>query len=172
MVIHGAVRGSVINFIVLFGKSADFDRVAPFFLTFSAAAVLTRLGIGDFSDRYGRMKVILPSALLIGGNLFWIAGMESYTSFIISGFLAGLGQGLIFPALSAYLIDFLGHEHKAFALGLYMSLFDAGMGLGSPLFGWISDTAGYRTMYLFSGALLILYTFIFALKSPAVSVKK
>lgn len=172
MVIHGAARGSVINFIVLFGKSAGFDRVAPFFLTFSAAAVLTRLGIGDVSDRYGRMRVILPSALLIGGNLFWIAGMQSYTSFVVCGFVAGLGQGLIFPALSAYLIDFLGHEHKAFALGLYMSLFDAGMGLGSPLFGWISDTAGYRTMYVVAGMLLIVYTVIFAFKSPAVSTKK
>jgi MFS family permease len=165
-VIHGAARGSVINFIALFGKSAGFDRVAPFFIAFSAAAVLTRLGIGDVSDRYGRKKVILPSAIIISGNLFWIAGMESYTSFIICGFLAGLGQGLIFPALSAYLIDFLGHEHKSFALALYMSLFDAGMGLGSPVFGWISDIAGYRPMYVVAGILLLGYSVLFTFKSP------
>jgi len=165
-VIHGAVRGSVINFIALFGKSAGFDRVAPFFIAFSAAAVLTRLGIGDVSDRYGRKKVILPSAIIISANLFWLAGMESYTSFIICGFLAGLGQGLIFPALSAYLIDFLGHQHKSFSLALYMSLFDTGLGLGSPMFGWISDMSGYRSMYMVAGMMLLGFTLLFTFKSP------
>jgi len=165
-VIHGAVRGSVANFIVLFGSSVGFERVAPFFIAFSAAAVLTRLGIGDVSDRYGRKKVILPSALLISLNLLWIASLENYASFVISGFVAGLGQGLIFPALSTYLIDFLGRANKSFALSLYMSLFDAGMGLGSPLFGWISDLSGYRVMYRVSGLMLLAFSLVFHFKSP------
>ncbi len=165
-VVHGAARGSVINFIALYGSSAGFDRVAPFFLAFSAAAVLTRLGVGDLSDRYGRKRVLLPSALIIGGNLFWLAGTHSYAGFVAAGFLAGLGQGLIFPALSAYLIDLFGHQHKSFSLALYMSLFDTGMGLGSPLFGWISDVAGYRPMYAAAGALLIAYTVLFTFRTP------
>jgi len=169
-VIHGAVRGAVANFIALFGSSAGFDRVAPFFIAFSAAAVLTRLTIGDISDRYGRKKVILPSALLISLNLFWISSLDNYASFIISGFVAGLGQGLIFPALSTYLIDFLGHQNKSLALSLYMSLFDAGMGLGSPLFGWISDLSSYRHMYVVAGLLLFVFTLIFNFKSPRIAI--
>lgn len=166
-VIHGAARGSVANFIVLFGSSAGFERVAPFFIAFSAAAVLTRFVLGDISDRYGRKRVILPSALLISLNLFWIAGLNNYGSFVISGFVAGLGQGLIFPALSTYLIDFLGRENKSLALSLYMSLFDAGMGLGSPVFGRISDLSGYRSMYVSAGLLMLVYTLVFSLKSPS-----
>ncbi len=165
-IVHGAVRGVVINFIALFGTSAGFSRVAPFFVAFSAAAVITRLGIGDISDRYGRKRVILPAALLISLNLFWIAGIDNYVSFIVSGFIAGLGQGLIFPALSTYLIDFLGRGNKGFALALYMSLFDTGMGLGSPLFGWISDMVGYRKMYMAAGLLLFIFTLIFSIKAP------
>lgn len=170
--VHGAVRGSVINFIALFGRSAGFDRVAPFFITFSAAAVLARVGIGDLADRYGRKIVIFPSALIISLNLFWIAGMESYTSFVVCGFIAGLGQGLIFPALSAYLIDFFGRENKSFSLALYTSLFDAGLGLGSPLFGWISDLSGYRVMYFVAGMMLFVFATLFTIKSPSLSVKK
>lgn len=165
-VVHGAVRGTVLNFIALFGADLGFNRVGPFFLAFSTAAVLTRLGIGDISDRYGRKRVIIPSALLISINLLWIAGIHSYWAFALSGFLAGLGQGLIFPALSTYVIDFLGRENKGLALGLYLSLFDVGMGLGSPLFGWISDAAGYRTMYVVAGCLSILLTILFSIKAP------
>jgi len=167
-VVHGAVRGTVLNFIALFGAGMGFSRVGPFFLAFSTAAVITRLGIGDISDRYGRKRVIIPSAFLISLNLLWIAGIHSYWAFVLSGFFAGLGQGLIFPALSTYVIDFLGRENKGLALGLYLSLFDVGMGLGSPLFGWISDVAGYRMMYVVAGCLSVVLTVIFSIKAPVI----
>jgi MFS family permease len=165
---HGAARGTVLNFIALFGASVGFARVGPFFLAFSAAAVLTRLGLGGISDRYGRKRTILPAALLIGINLFWIAGAHSFWGFVLSGFVAGFGQGLIFPALSTYIIDFLGRGNKGLALGLYLSLFDVGMGLGSPLFGWISDRAGYRQMYFAAGCLVIILTALFTFKAPEI----
>jgi MFS family permease len=163
---HGAARGTVINFIALFGASLGFTWLAPFFLAFSGAAVLTRVGIGDISDRYGRKRVILPAALLISLNLFWIAGLHSYWEFVACGFVAGFAQGLIFPALSTYVIDFLGRQNKGLALGLYLSLFDVGMGLGSPLFGWVSDTAGYRPMYVAAGSLILVLAVVFSAKAP------
>lgn len=167
-IIHGAARGTVLNFIALFGASIGFGRIGPFFLAFSTAAIITRLGLGDISDRYGRKRVIFPSALLIGLNLLWIAGLHSYWAFVVSGFVAGLGQGMIFPALSTYVIDFLGRESKGLALGLYLSLFDLGMGLGSPFFGWISDVAGYRQMYIVAGCLILLLTMVFSIKAPPI----
>jgi MFS family permease len=167
-ILHGAARGTILNFIALFGRSIGFGRIGPFFLAFSAAAILTRLGASDLSDRYGRKPVIFPAAFLIGLNLFWIANVESYGIFVLNGFISGLGQGLIFPALSTYFIDFLGHGNKGFALGLYLSLFDVGMGLGSPFFGWISDVAGYRQMYVVAGVLLLISTVIFSVKAPRV----
>jgi MFS family permease len=169
---HGAVRGTVLNFIALFGASIGFDRIGPFFLAFAAAAIVTRLGIGDISDIYGRKRIILPSALLIGINLFWISANHSYGWFIMSGFVAGFGQGLIFPALSTYVIDFLGRGNKGLALGLYLSLFDVGMGLGSPVFGWVSDIWGYRNMYTIAGFLIIALTILFSLKAPTIPIAK
>ena len=166
--IHGAARGTVLNFIALYGASLGFGRVGPFFLAFSVGAIITRLGLGDISDRYGRKRVIFPSAVLIGLNLFWIAALDSYWAFIVSGFIAGLAQGLIFPALSTYLIDFMGRQNKGLALGLYLSLFDVGMGLGSPVFGWISDVSGYRLMYVVAGSLILVSTILFSLKAPVI----
>ena len=130
------------------------------------AAILTRLVAGDLSDRFGRKTVIWPAALLIAFNLFWVSQVRSYPVFLINGFIAGLGQGLIFPALSTYLVDTIGPAHKAFALSLYLTLFDTGAGLGSPLFGGLADAWGYRAMYLAAGVLLVLSTLVFLLKAP------
>ncbi|HDT13893.1 MAG TPA: MFS transporter [Candidatus Aminicenantes bacterium] len=166
-VFHGAVRGAMIFFIAVFGNAAGIARVGPFFLVFSLAAILTRFRFGDLSDRRGRKNVILPAALVIALNLFVIAEVRSFPLLVVTGFVGGLGQGLIFPALSTYIIDFLGRANKGLAISLYLSLFDVGMGLGSPFFGWVSDMAGYRWMYRVAGLFLLASTAVFMLKAPA-----
>ncbi len=166
-IFHGAIRGAMIYFIAVFGRSVGVERVGPFFLVFSLAAILTRFRLGDLSDRFGRKTVILPAALIIALNLFVIAQVRSFPLLIVTGFVGGLGQGLIFPALSTYIIDFLGRGNKGLAISLYSSLFDVGMGLGSPFFGWVSDLAGYRWMYRVAGMFLLVSTAVFMLKAPA-----
>ncbi|MFZ2054277.1 MAG: MFS transporter [Candidatus Aminicenantales bacterium] len=166
-VCHGAVRGAVVYFIALFGRSIPVDRVGPFFFSFSAAAILTRLWIGDISDRYGRKRVLFPATCIISLNCLLISSVQSQAMFMLAGFIGGFGQGLIFPALSAYIIDILGRENKGLALSLYLSLFDIGMGVGAPFFGWISDLAGYRTMYVIAGGIFFVFSVLFAVKAPA-----
>jgi MFS family permease len=166
-VFHGTVRGAVVNFIALFGKSIPLDRVGPFFVAFSTAAILARFLLGDLSDRLGRKKVVFPSVCIISLNLFLISQVQSIWMFVLTGFIGGFGQGLIFPALSTYIIDILGKENKGFAISLYLTFFDVGMGFGSALFGWISDLYGYRWMYLIAGLAFFLAGVVFAWKAPS-----
>lgn len=166
-IVHGAVRGAVVHFIALFGKSIPLDRIGPFFLSFSFAAIFSRLWIGDLSDRYGRKQVIFPAACIISINMFLISQVKSLWLFILTGMIGGFGQGLIFPALSTYIIDILGRENKGLAISLYLAFFDIGMGFGSAFFGWISDLYGYRMMYIFAGVILFLVASIFTLKAPS-----
>ena len=165
-VLHGAVRGAVIHFIALFGKSIPLERVWPFFLCFSGAAILTRLGLGGLSDRYGRKKVLFPAACIISFNLLIISQVKSLWMFSLTGLIGGFGQGLIFPALSTYVIDIMGHENKGLAISLYLAFFDAGMSFGSALFGWISDLSGYRQMYLIAGTIFFMISVLFTWRAP------
>jgi MFS family permease len=164
--VHGAVRGAVVYFIALFGKSIPVARIGPFFLSFSAAAILTRLFLGDISDRHGRKSIIFPSVCIIGFNLFLLSQANFSWMFVLAGFIGGFGQGLIFPALSTYIIDMLGTENKGFAISLYLTFFDVGMAFGPALFGWISDLYGYRRMYIVAGFVILIVGTIFAWKAP------
>jgi MFS family permease len=171
-VFHGAIRGAMIYFVAVFGHSIGIARVGPFFLVFSLAAILTRFRLSDLSDRFGRKTVILPAALIIVVNLFILAQVRGLPLLLVTGFIGGLGQGLIFPALSTYIIDFLGRKNKGLAISLYNSLFDVGMGLGAPFFGWVSDLAGYRWMYRVAGLFLLVSTAVFMAKAPAMERPK
>lgn len=164
--IHGSVRGAVIYFMPLLVKSLNLGRVGPFFIIFSAAAILTRFRLGGLADRHGRKKIVLLSALIIALNLILISQLKSTPVLWLAGFIGGVGQGLIFPALSTYLIDFLGHQNKGQAISLYNSLFDAGMGLGSMFYGWVYEMAGLQPMYLIAGMIFIFVNALFMLKAP------
>jgi MFS family permease len=163
---HGAIRSSVVYFIALFVRSIPLERVGPFFVAFSGAAIATRLFFGDLSDRYGRKQVILPAAGLIALNLVLISRLQSSWMLILAGVLGGLGQGLIFPALSTYIIDTMGPENKGLAISLYLTFFDVGMAGGSVLFGWLSDLFGFRSMYLIAAASIAMVVLLFSWKSP------
>jgi len=165
-VVHGSVRGAMIYFMPLLVKALDLGRVGPFFVIFSAAAILSRFRLGGLADHFGPKKVVLLSAATIGFNLFLVWQIKSLAGLWLTGFIGGFGQGLIFPALSTYLIDFLGHKNKGLAISLYNSLFDVGMGLGSILYGWVSEITGLQTMYLIAGILLLSFTIIFKIKAP------
>jgi len=166
---HGGGRGAIIYFISLFTKSINIEKVSPFFITFSIAAIITRLGLGDLSDKYGRKKIIFPGIILICFNLILISQINGMTMLYITGFIGGLGQGLFFPALSTYIIDILGHKHKGFAISLYLTLFDIGLGLGTPFFGKIIDMFNYRVMYILTSILLLIVSTIFMIKAPTPS---
>jgi MFS family permease len=86
--------------------------------------------------------------------------------FVLTGFIGGFGQGLIFPALSTYIIDILGKENKGFAISLYLTFFDVGMGFGPALFGKILDFYGYRWMYLIAGSVFFLVGLLFTWRAP------
>ena len=165
-IVHGATKGSIDNFIALFGRSIGFNHVGPFFLAFSCAAILTRVGLGDLSDRIGRKKVIFPSAVIVSLNLFLISQVRGFPLYVAAGFIGGFGQGLIFPALSTYVIDVLGAANKGLAISIYLTLFDIGNGLGAPLLGAISDISGYPAMYIFAGVLMLAVNLLFSLKAP------
>ena len=122
--------------------------------------------MGGLSDKYGRKRVLLPSVCLISLNMSRISQVKSLWLFVLTGFIGGLGQGLIFPALSTYTIEIFGRKNKGLAIGLYQTFFDVGMGFGSAFFGWISDLSGYRHMFLSAGILFFAVGVIFAWKAP------
>jgi MFS family permease len=136
------------------------------------SAILTRLFFGALSDRYGRKLILFPAVLIIGLNLIFLSQVKSLGLFVLAGFIGGFGQGLIFPALSTYIIDILGRENKGFAISLYLTFFDIGMGIGPPLFGRISDLYGYRSMYVVAGVIFLVAGVLFVWKAPTPAIKE
>lgn len=165
-VAHGAVRGTNLNFIGPYCRSIGIERFFPFFVAFSIAAILTRFRLAALPDRFGRRRVAIPALLLVAANSLIISQINATWLLVIAGMIGGLGQGLIFPSLSSLMVDLIGHHRRAFALSVYASCFEIGMGLGLPAFGMVADHLGYRLMYVASGVCLFAAILLFIRMVP------
>lgn len=164
---HGAIRGTNLNFIGPYCRSIGIERFFPFFIAFSFSAILTRFRLAALPDRYGRRTVALPALLLVAANSLIISQIHATWLLVVAGLIGGLGQGMIFPALSSLMVDLIGHHRRAFALSVYTTCFEIGFGLGLPLFGMVADRLGYRWMYATSGIYIFVTILIFMRLVPA-----
>ncbi len=158
---HGATRGTNLNFIGPYCRSIGIERFFPFFIAFSFSAILTRFRLAALPDRYGQRRVAIPALLLVAANSLIISQINATWLLIVAGLIGGLGQGLIFPALSSLMVDLIGHHRRAFALSVYTTCFEIGFGLGLPVFGMVADHLGYRWMYATAGFYMFATIFFF-----------
>jgi len=158
----------LMTFIFEVGLSSSFSFVpllahehssmrAGFFYTFlGLTAVFLRLYGGKKFKLWGSVKLLFPAFLFlsIGGLLT----SHSFGNLVLSfsGVVWGLGAGILYPHLSALIVDGVGSKEKGKVLSLFAGSVDIGFGIGPLSFGWVSQFFGLRqTFVLF--ALFVLF---------------
>jgi len=94
--------------------------------------VLGQMLLGQLSDRWGRKPLILLGLIF---NLFFYIGLatlKDYNLMILGAALAGLGNALMAPAISAFYLDITADEHRSRIIGIKESSLALG-GVMGPL---------------------------------------
>jgi MFS family permease len=92
-----------------------------------------QLLFGAASDRLGRRSLISAGMLVQGLGLLVLAAGDGYQAALSSAALLGLGTGMAYPTLIAYVSDRSPPELRATALGAYRFFRDGGYVLGALL---------------------------------------
>lgn len=128
----------------------------------TAGAIGTALALlvgGSWSDRYGRVTVIVPG-LLISGLFTIIFGQLDNPVFLVAVCLfAGLGAGLIQPGEQGAVADVLDGRPGGKVVSTFQMAGDIGQIVGPLLAGLLADHLGYSFAFAVSGIILILATF-------------
>jgi DHA1 family multidrug resistance protein-like MFS transporter len=110
---------------------------------------------GSLADRYGR-KIMLERAMF-GASLVltMMAFAQSPQQLLLLRLIQGCLTGTV-PAATTLIATTVPRDRTGFALGwLQMGVF-GGVSVGPLVGGLIADTLGYRTSFIFTGALLFL----------------
>ena len=121
---------------------------------YGAATALGEFGFGGLSDRFGRFVLI---AIGLGFNAAWYMGVDQYPQFgslFVASIVAGIGAGLITPAVGAAYVDISSADQRGRIAALKGMVLSLGGMLG-PLFAAFT-TDVLPPAYFFRGATAIL----------------
>ncbi len=119
---------------------------------------------GAWADRFGRKRVIVPSAFVAVTGLTLFALTGNLWLFLVAAVLQAIGTGLSGPAPAAYAADVIPGHARGLGMGLYRTYSDIGFVMGPLLLGWIADTTGSFSWSLwFTAGLVTVSVVAFAL---------
>jgi MFS family permease len=163
------LRSSRIILIPLFGHSLGLraDQIG-FVLTISFIVDVCFFPLaGIISDKYGRKKCGLPAFVVLTAGMFVLRGSTTFSHLVMSGILAGAGNGFSSGLVMTTGTDLAPPPPAASPfLGLYALFYDSGESLAPVLVGLISNATNLHAAGLAVSVIGLLGAFWYAFLVP------
>ena len=152
--------GGILGYSTVYAKVEGISGVEYFFLLSASFVFGIRFISGRIFDTKGPYWVFIPSALFLVVSAFLLSFGRTQWLFLVAGGLYGIGNGALFPALQAWMINRVAAEKRTGANALFYNCLDIGIGGGLILLGHLADVTSYRTMYSLSGGIMIVFVIV------------
>ncbi len=159
--LFGFGLAAVNGFVAPYASDRRIDFISLYYISYSAAAIITRFLGGNFADRLGENRIIPYALFFVGGGLLALIFMKGNGVLFVSGFVTGCGHGLLYPALNVHAIRGEPQAVRGKITGAYTGSIDAGAFVGSILLGYIGELAGFQTLFLAAGTVVLSAVFVF-----------
>ncbi|RJR50644.1 MAG: MFS transporter [Desulfobacteraceae bacterium] len=157
------------TFVAPYAKEKALAFISVYYISYSSAAILTRLLGSRLADQVGEERIIPPALLVAGaGYLMLLFAVESWV-LALSGLITGCGHGLLFPSINALAIRNEPPEVRGKAVGLFTGSIDLGVFAGSIALGYIGDFAGFQALFLVSSLTFLVGWSAWKLKGRVVA---
>jgi MFS family permease len=138
--------GGVVALLPLHVTSLGMEavHVGMLLIIFSIMFIIVQFSAGSISDKKGRLKPTAFGLILIFIALVILPFTNSFATLAIALAIYGTGYGILFPAISALLLDEATGEEYGKVTGLFHALITAGVAVGAPVIGWIAATGNMK----------------------------
>ncbi len=149
------------GFVSPFISEHHFAVVSLYYVSYSSAAILTRLIGGRFADQIGEDRIIPYALTATSAGLLSLIFINGNAMLVLSGAMTGLGHGFLFPSLVALAMREEPAAIRGKITGVFTGGLDTGCFIGSIALGYIGEWAGYRTLFLSAGLVLFMAVALF-----------
>ena len=122
--------------------------------TYGVAFLFGEFALSHLSDRLGRKPVLVLGLMLFSAQFIGLVIFREATWIVVSFILAGLGNAIYDPALSAHILDITPPEHKARVMGIKSTVGSLGNLLGPALVVMFTPFMGPQVVFLISTVLV------------------
>ena len=136
--------GGVVTLLPLYVKGLGLEafHVGMMLATFAVVFALFQLPCGALSDKVGRKLPATIGLCLSIISLVMLPMLDTFTSLAIVMALYGTGYALLFPSISALVVDYTAPEERGRATGIFHAMLTAGVATGAPIMGWVAAFTG------------------------------
>lgn len=138
------------TFVTPYANERSLPFISLYYISYSSAAILTRLLGSRLADRVGEERIIPHALLLAGAGYLVLLFADESWILALSGLVTGCGHGFLFPGINALAIRSEPAELRGKATGIFTGSIDAGAFAGSIALGYIGDFAGFEMLFLVS----------------------
>jgi len=134
---------------------------------FSLMFIVIQIVSGRAADRAGRLKPTTTALIMSILALSSLSFARSFPTLALVMTVYGIAYGLLFPAISALLVDNTSQQEYGIATGVFHALITLGVAAGAPIMGWIAGYTGIKI-----GLTLVFIIFIPPLILTLINLRK
>jgi MFS family permease len=124
--------------------------------SYAVTGLLLRPVAGRLADTRGRKPMVLVGAMLVAlSGLLYLPSL-GIAGLVVARLLLGAGEGAVYTAGSAWIVDLAPDERRGRVLGLYGLAVWGGLSVGPLLGELLLDVGGYTAVWLFAAAMPVL----------------
>lgn len=127
---------------ILVGQGMSLDRVGIVVGLYPLVWAVSQLYFGPLSDRLGRQPLIVGGLVVQATGVGMMTLGGSFVWFLAAAVITGLGTGMVYPTLLAFVSDVAEPSWRASALGVYRFWRDLGYAAGAVGGGLVADVLG------------------------------
>jgi len=150
--------GGVVTLLPLYIKNLGMEafHVGMLLAIFAVMFIILQFPSGAIADRVGR---VIPTAvgLMLGiVSLVLIPWVTAFPLLVMVVALYGIAYGIIFPAISALVVEHSAYEERGMTTGIFHALLTAGVAIGAPVMGWLGSAVGVKLGLMLSAGIMVL----------------
>ena len=120
------------------------------------ATLIGSLTLGRSSDRFGRKPILIIGLILHSAQYGGLMLSDVFWVLIAAFIIAGLGEALVNPALSAAYLDITPEEHRSRAMGIKTAVGSLGSLLAPALVTVVASSLSPQNAFFISAAFILL----------------
>lgn len=136
------------SFLAIFGEEQGCgEHIGYFFTVYAITLFVSRPLIGKLSDKYGFVKVLLPSMLCFAGAFVIISYSTNIWLFLVAAAVSAFGYGACHPAVQALCMKCVPKEKRGAGSTTNYIGQDLGNLVGPTVAGFVVERFGYASMW-------------------------
>lgn len=152
----GLGTGVVFTFFPTYAATLGVERIGLFAVAYALGALTVRATAGRLIDTVGRRPILIPALGLQAGAVVILAGLGPLVTragwpaapiLALTGLVAGTAHGLLYPALSALVMDVTPEDRRGRVIGVFSAFILSGQAAGAMCFGALAHAIGYSPMF-------------------------